>query len=490
MTARIALILGVAALAVVGVVALLGGGGEGTPVPVEPDFVPAGVGGGGSGKPFKDPFSYTVDRRAEFEARAAAGNAHVLYAFSPGGAEATAARVARLRPAIAKAAQAADVSPSMLEALVFLESAGRPDALTAFGTEGAAGLTQIVAETATNLLGMKVDVARSRKLTKRIAETQRQAVADRLGRERRAVDERFDPLKALAATGRYLKLAEDRFHSEELAFVSYHMGIGNLESVLSAYAGGDIPEEPLRYAQVYFDSSPVSHPDAYRKLYALGDDSSNYLWKVRAARDIMRLYRSDPAELAKAAAAQTAKNSAEEVLHPAATTPAYATPQQLKAAYDAGDITALPVDVTVTGLRIDPKMGELARKVGAKPSLYRGLRPEALAMAIYIGAQVRAASGDASSALTVTSSVRDQRYQRELVKTNSQATRNFSLHTTGWTFDVLRRYRSPKQALAFQAVLDRLRSLNLIAWVREPAAIHITVAADAVALKGLLDRVR
>ena len=82
--------------------------------------------------------------------------------------------------------------------------------------------------------------------------------------------------------------------------------------------------------------------------------------------------------------------------------------------------------------------------------------------------------------------MRDQRYQRELVKTNVQATRNFSLHTTGWTFDVLRRYRSPKQALAFQAVLDRLRSLNLIAWVREPAAIHITVSADAVALKGLL----
>src|SRR5204862_460183 len=122
---------------------------------------------------------------------------------------------------------------------------------------------------------------------------------DRLVRERRAVDDRYDPLKALAATGRYLKLAEDRFDSEELAFVSYHMGIGNLESVLSAYAGGTVPKDPpLRYAQVYFDSSPVSHPAAYRKLYALGDDSSNYLWKLHAAREIMRLYRTDPAKLA------------------------------------------------------------------------------------------------------------------------------------------------------------------------------------------------
>ncbi len=378
----------------------------------------------------------------------------------------------------------------MLEGLVFLESAGRPDAITANGTEGAVGLTQIVAQTATGLLGMHVDVDRSRKLTKRINKAERQAVADRLASERRAVDDRYDPLKALAGTGRYLKLAEDRLGSEELAFVSYHMGIGNLEGVLSAYAGGKIPDEPLRYAQVYFDSSPVSHPSAYRKLYALGDDSSNYLWKVRAARDIMRQYRQDPQQLEATAAAQTAKNSAEEVLHPAGSTPAYATPGQLKDAYDAGDIITLPVDVKATGLRIDAKMGVLAKKVGAKPALYRGLRPEALAMALYIGAQVREASGDEASALTLTSSVRDDRYQAQLIKTNIQATRNFSLHTTGWTFDVLRRYRTPKQALAFQAVLDRLTSLNLIAWVREPAAIHVTVSSDAGALKAILDRVR
>ena len=34
----------------------------------------------------RDPFAYDADRRAEFEARAAAGLSHVLYAKSPGGA--------------------------------------------------------------------------------------------------------------------------------------------------------------------------------------------------------------------------------------------------------------------------------------------------------------------------------------------------------------------------------------------------------------------
>jgi hypothetical protein len=38
-------------------------------------------------------------------------------------------------------------------------------------------------------------------------------------------------------------------------------------------------------------------------------------------------------------------------------------------------------------------------------------------------------------------------------------------------------------------VLDRLQTLNVIAWVREPAAIHITASRDGEALLPLLGRV-
>jgi hypothetical protein len=132
-------------------------------------------------------------------------------------------------------------------------------------------------------------------------------------------------------------------------------------------------------------------------------------------------------------------------------------------------------------------MGELGRRLGQPPDLYRGLRPEALALALYVGAQVRSLGGAAP--LVVTSTVRDQGYQDALVRRNREATRNYSLHTTGWAFDVLREYRSRRQALAFQFVLDRLRTLNVIAWVREPRAIHITAADDAEVLLPLLERV-
>ena len=176
--------------------------------------------------------------------------------------------------------------------MVFLESAGRPDAIASDDLEGAVGLTQILAETATSLLGMRVDVAASERLTKRIrrarATRRRCGAAQRLRAQRRTVDERFDPDKALAGTGRYLRTALDRFDREDLAVVSYHMGIGNLESALDAYGDGDVS-----YAQLYFDSTPLDTPQSQRILAGLGDDSSTYLWRVLAAVEIMRLYRGD-----------------------------------------------------------------------------------------------------------------------------------------------------------------------------------------------------
>ena len=36
-------------------------------------------------------------------------------------------------------------------------------------------------------------------------------------------------------------------------------------------------------------------------------------------------------------------------------------------------------------------------------------------------------------------------------------------------------------------MLDRLQALNLIAWVREPAAIHVTAGPDAEELLELLE---
>jgi soluble lytic murein transglycosylase-like protein len=436
--------------------------------------------------PFVDPYAWHEDRAEDFATRARRGVAHPLYTQSPGGAGATAARTMRWRARVEDAAAEAGVSPDRLEALIFLESAGRPDAMAPGGLEGAVGLTQILAETATSFLGMRVDVAASERLTRRIERARRRGrdrIATRLEIRRAQVDQRFDPDAALAGAARYLRVARDRFGREDLAFVSYHMGIGNLEDVLEDYGARDVP-----WVEVFFASTPYEHRAAYERLQSFGDDSATYFWRVEAAREILRLAREDPEELDRRASLHIAKASAEERLHPPATTPRFQDADDLLDAWDAGDLRAFGPELAPLGLRRHRDMGELARRLDVPIGLYRGLRPEALALAIYVASHVRELNGG-RGALTVTSTVRDQAYQDLLVQRNREATRAYSLHTTGWSLDVLREYDSRPQALAFQWMLDRLRTLDVIAWVREPAAIHITAGPDAERLLPLLDRV-
>jgi hypothetical protein len=229
---------------------------------------------------------------------------------------------------------------------------------------------------------------------------------------------------------------------------------------------------------VYFDATPSNHPRAYRLLSGFGDDSASYLWRVYAARRIMQLYRDDPGELRRLARLQTAKASAEEVLHPRSETGVFETPEELDEAYLAGDLRPF---AGVRGMQLDPQAGELAGRLDAERRLYRGLRPEAYELAVYLAAGVRQVAGTRAS-LIVTSTVRDLEYQRLLARRNPFATSEYSLHTTGYAFDVRRDYASRAQAVAFQYLLDRLQSLNLIAWVREPGAIHITASSEAAEL--------
>jgi hypothetical protein len=456
---RLGLVLGLVAV-VAAVLAVTLAGGEETPRTLAP--------GAGDTETTEDPLAWDADRRPELERRAASGLSHVLYAKSPGGAIVSAARTARWRPMIDRVAERNDLDAGVLEGIVMLESAGRPDARASDDLEGAVGLTQILAQTGTDLLGLRIDVDASEKLTRGIQRGRRVAARER---ERRRVDERFDPAKALEATARYLRFAKRRLGRDDLAVASYHMGVGNLQGALAAYGDDDVP-----YAQLYFDSTPLRHARAWRRLAVLGDDSSTYLWRVMAAREIMRLYREDPGELARRADLHSRKNSAEEVLHPRSTTPPYGDPAAVVRALTEGELRELDREALAGfGIAVDPRMGELAGRVGQSRRLYRALRPQALRVLEVIGAGTRAISR--TRPLTVTSTVRDARYQRVLVSRNREATRNFSLHTTGWTFDIARDYRSGAQAQAFQFMLDRLTALDMIAWVREPGAIHVTVAA-------------
>jgi hypothetical protein len=444
------------------------------------------VAGTGAALGARDALGWEPERRRELEERAATGTSHVIYALSPGGVLQSAERTARWRPQIEHAAAAHEVDPDRLEALVFLESAGRAEVIAGETPEAASGLAQIIPSAATELLGMRVDldrsIALSRKLERAIADGS-EGKARTLSRERARVDERFDPERALDGAARYLRIATDRFGTDDLATVSYHMGIGNLESVVRAYAndeeeapiGETVAAGELSYAQLFFDSAPDRNPDAHEILSGFADDSSLYLWRILASQRIMERWRSEREQLEHTVELATAKASLEELYHPQEATELFDEPGDVEDALGDGELLPLP-DGRELGWVADRRVGELAGELDQEPELYRALRPEALATLSYMAARVRELSG-ATRPLRVTSAVRDRSYQDLLALENAEATQEYSLHTTGFAFDVLREYESDAQAAAFQFVLDRLRAQAVIDYAVEPRAIHVTVSS-------------
>ena len=151
------------------------------------------------------------------------------------------------------------------------------------------------------------------------------------------------------------------------------------------------------------------------------------------------------------------------------------TPATIADATDDGELLPLP-DEPVLGWEPDPDIGELAAELDQSPELYRALRPEALATLTYMAGLVtqHQRRGDAAAG--------DQRGPRPRATRTCSCSRTrrrpseYSLHTTGWSFDIRRDYESRAQAEAFQYVLDRLRALALIDYAVEPGAIHVTVS--------------
>jgi len=196
----------------------------------------------------------------------------------------------------------------------------------------------------------------------------------------------------------------------------------------------------------------------------------------------MRLYRTEPAELDRFARLQGHGPSAEDVLHPPESTKRFATPDALARAWRGHDLRRLPDESVRLHFRISPRMGALAARVRGRPALYRGLRPQALRLLVYLARWVHDLSG-AETPLTVAQATYDEEYRHLLAARGSEHAAHSPLHTTGYAFDILRRYESGAQAAAFQYTLERLETLGLIAWTREPSVIHITVASQAGSLR-------
>jgi hypothetical protein len=270
------------------------------------------------------------------------------------------------------------------------------------------------------------------------------------------------------------------------------MGIGNLREVIARYVAPRAQARNTRqtvrhykvtWPRLYYDSSPLRNPRTWDLISSLGDDTKHYLFKVEASKEILRMARSDLDELREVDAAQNSKNSAEEVLRPESDYPPYEDHEDLREAYARSELVPLPADPGRLGYRIGRGMGSLAKRLDQPRILYQGLRREALATLLYIAKEYRRIAGKAFKPLRVTSTVRDLPYQDLLIQTNIQATSEYSLHTTGFAIDIAK----PKAEKPLRFMLERLQALDVIAWVEEPGAFHLTVGRGAKALMPLYE---
>ena len=371
------------------------------------------------GEAVEDPFAYSEERAPDLTRRAARGTSRLLYTRSPGGAAETAKRVAGFREPVEAAAKAGRGEPGPARGARVpgeRRPARRAGARRDRGRRGAhadpRGDGPEPARHGHRPRAQRLVHAPPGRGAARRATCARAAA---LTRARRRVDDRFDPAKALAGTARYLKLGLEEFEGrEDLAFVSYHMGMGNLNNVIEAFGGG-----PRPYVELYFDSTPQRHRQPRSCSRRFGDDSSNYYWKLLAARDIMRAHRKDPAALDRTAEIRAADASGRGT-----------TAGRRRAGRHAH----------VRGGAREHGTEALARP-GAAPGGARGRALHGLRGPF--GPRRRHAPGP-------------ERRRRRL------------------ELPGLPQLRVREQALAFQYVLDRLQVLDVIAWSRSERTIRVT----------------
>ena len=251
-----------------------------------------------------DPLRYDASRRADYERHAALGLSHVHLRQDPGRRDGQrAAHASASARSIARVGRRHGLDPDTLAAIVMLESAGRPDARR----ERPERRRRPDADPRRDRPATCSACASTSRASERLTRGDRAAAASVGGAHAASaarVDERFDPREGRRRHRRYLDIAKAQAGGRaDLAVESYHMGVGNLQRRSRALRRG---RRALR-AAVTSTRRPLRHTAAWRKLAVARRRLLDLLLARAAAREILRLYRSDPRRCARLAGAADAQ---------------------------------------------------------------------------------------------------------------------------------------------------------------------------------------
>ena len=177
--------------------------------------------------------------------------------------------------------------------------------------------------------------------------------------ERQAVDERYDPVKALAGTARYLTIAQRRSSAARTSRSSATTWASGTCRACSPPTATRTPPTPGSTSTRRPTATPTSSAGSRRSATTPRPISGG----SGAAREIMRLYRDDPAELAAAARRCRPRRTRPRRSCTRSTTRRRSpTRRSCARRTTTATIHAFPNDPAVTGLARDGRMGELAER--------------------------------------------------------------------------------------------------------------------------------
>jgi len=367
------------------------------------------------------------------------------------------------------------------EADILLESGGDPEDVS---SANAVGVAQWIYETGRRA-GLKVDLPQSNALTAQIDPLKRDvawleylaapgpktnlpgsprislteaaarlpgenARLEQLRAQRRMVDERYDPEKALFAHTRYLLGLYRRFPDLQWVFQAFHGGEAGVARTLAKYMGPGWKGTPadairagnrgrrLTYEHVYFTSGPTSHAAAFSYLYGRGDDHRHYWWKLRAAEEAFALNRRDPAAFRRTWESLLPGRAKEAMWYPQGPDEAFTTPADVEGGVRAGALVGVAASPNVA-------LRPVSRGTDA-------LRPESAGLLRLLGTEYHRAGGKDPLVIgdMSVSSERIRKLANGHVASpwppNPLLTAlpgggppgDFNYHATGWAFDIPR----------------------------------------------------
>ena len=209
----------------------------------------------------------------------------------------------KLQSVIRAAAQSSGFPAAMIEAIVYLESWGDPNAESPAGPKGIMQISeatahdmglQVVRATRYKVTHEKVPVKSKSKKPKYKTVTHKEPYIVTVR------DDRLVPDRAIPAAAHYLAMIERKFGGQDWAIFAYHCGTGCVTAMkeLTNRARG-IPKDEITVPRMFFSCSPTWNRELYQAIQQqmLRDYSPTYYFRIQRAAQLLALYRRDPSEL-------------------------------------------------------------------------------------------------------------------------------------------------------------------------------------------------